>query len=413
MNDLLDHYTNLLGLNETSWSVSSVDLVRGQQKVVVGLVHQKGVPVKCSSCGESGGVFDHAPKRSWRHLDTMKFETEIQAKIPRCRCDECGVKTIQIPWADRFVRLTREFECHTVRVLQECGNVKRATNLLGIDWSATHAIMKKAVERGLERRGDEEIPYVGMDEKSFGRGQDYVSLMTDLVEGRVLEVVPERTKEAADKLWECLSTEQREGVMGVAMDMWQAYIKSAGEAVPEAAIVHDKFHIAKYLTEAVDKVRRGEHRELKKSGDETLTGSRQLWLFNHENVRAEKWKRFEELSRADLKTARAWAIKENFRWFWEYTYPGNARKFFKKWYGWATRSQLEPIRKVARMLKGHFERIVSYFEHPITNAVTEGLNSRIQELKSSARGFRGFSNYRARILFYCGKLELMPNGANH
>ena len=110
----------------------------------------------------------------------------------------------------------------------------------------------------------------------------------------------------------------------------------------------------------------------------------------------------------DLKTARAWAIKENFRWFWEYSYAGNAEKFFTRWYGLARRSQLEPIKKVALTLRNHLDGLLGYFRHRVTNATAEGFNSRIQSIKSAARGFRSFKNYRLRILFYCGKLDLSP-----
>ena len=114
----------------------------------------------------------------------------------------------------------------------------------------------------------------------------------------------------------------------------------------------------------------------------------------------------------ELKTSRAWAIKEQFRWFWEYRYAGNARKFFNRWYGWATRSRLAPIIKVAKMLKRYLENTLTYFRHGITNAMSEGFNSRIQSIKSQARGFRAFGNYRTRT-FYCGKLNLLPTEISH
>ena len=106
--------------------------------------------------------------------------------------------------------------------------------------------------------------------------------------------------------------------------------------------------------------------------------------------------------------ARAWAIKELFSKLWNYSYERSARKFFQNWFGWAARSRLPAIIKVAKMIKRHLENILTYLRHPITNAVTEGLNSKIQAIKSNARGFRSFQNYRTRILFFCGKLDLCP-----
>jgi transposase len=250
---------------------------------------------------------------------------------------------------------------------------------------------------------------VGIDEKSFGSGQDYISLMTDLDNHRVLEVSPGRTIDSCDKLWETLSEEQRALITAVSMDMWQAFMTSTEKNVPEAEVVHDKFHISKHLNDAVDKVRRQENKQLRSDGDERLKGTRQLWLYNEDNLSDDRYYELLTAMRSDLKTGRAWAIKENFRHFWTHVYASTAASFFHRWYGWAIRSRLEPIKKVARMLKGHLGGILSYFRHHVTNAITEGFNSRIQSIKSSARGFRRFANYRLRVLFYCGKLEMLPN----
>lgn len=411
MDKLHHHYRLLLGLDE-SWNVEDVDLCLEDKRVSLRLSHAGG-PVCCPKCGAACSIADHAPERTWRHLDTMQFETRLQARVPRSKCAECGVKTVAVPWAGKHSRFTLLFEAMVLSVLNACGNAQAAALLLGLDWDAVHGIMKRAVDRGLQRRQPEPIPHVGMDEKSFGRGQSYISLMTDLDQSRVLEVVEERTIEAAERLWDTLAEEQRAAVEAVALDMWPAFIKAARTKAPQAALVHDRFHISRYLTEAVDRVRRAEHKALKKEGDDTLTGTRQLWLFNLENLDPDRLLEFEALRDLELKTARAWTLKENFRWFWEYARAGNARRFFEKWYGWAVRSRLEPIRKVAKMLKRHLENLLTWFRHPITNAVTEGLNSRIQGIKAQARGFRSFENYRTRILFYCGKLDLMPELPTH
>ena len=188
--------------------------------------------------------------------------------------------------------------------------------------------------------------------------------------------------------------------------MWQAFENSVRKNAPQADIVHDKFHISKHLNEAVDKIRRQEHKQLKQEGDERLTGSKQLWLYNEENIRESRRQEFEALKNQDLKTARGWAMKENFRGFWTYCYAGAAENFFDDWYSWVSRSRLEPMMKAGKMIKTRLGNILTYFKHYITNALSEGFNSRIQAIKSNARGFRNFGNYRTRILFFCGKLDL-------
>jgi transposase len=209
--------------------------------------------------------------------------------------------------------------------------------------------MRRAVQRGLERRQLERLKYLGMDEKSFRRGQSCVTLLTDLEESRVLDVVEERTAEAAGQFWDMLSAEQKQGVEAVAVDMWEPFIQTIQTQVPDADIVHDKFHVSKYLGEAVDKVRRQEHKELLAQGDETLKGTRQLWLYGMENVPAKHAQRFDAIKELNLETSRAWAIKEVFRNFWLCDTVKKAGRYFGQWYGWAIRSRLEPVKKVARM----------------------------------------------------------------
>jgi transposase len=344
----------------------------------------------------------------WRHLDTMQFETLVRARVPRSECLEHGVKTMAVPWAATLGRFTLHFERFAIEVLLACASVSQACELLGIGWESAHEIMRRAVERGLERRQLDQLKHLGMDEKSFKRGQSYIMLLTDLEQARVVEVVEDRTEEAAGKLWESLSPDQKQAVEAVAVDMWEPFIQTVKQQVPAADVVHDKFHVSKYLNEAVDKVRRAEHKQLLAEGDETLKGTRQLWLYNPQNLRPEQVSAFAVLKELNLKVARAWAAKELFTQFWEYQEEGWARRFFKNWFGWVSRSCLKPLVEVAQMLRRHLENLLTYLKHRITNAVTEGLNSKIQSIKSAARGFRNFENYRTRILFFCGKLDLYP-----
>lgn len=338
MEKLSEHYGLLLGLDD-SWEASEVELDLEGQRVEIRLTHRGG-PVNCPECRTACSIADHAPERSWRHLDTMQFETVLRAATPRANCPRCGVKTIAVPWAGKHSRFTLLFEAFAVRVLQAANNVKRAAALLGLDWDSVHRIMERAVERGLARRSLDEVRHVGVDEKSFGRGHDYVSVLTDLSGARVLEVSQGRDQAGADALWQALPEAQAAQIEAAAVDMWPAYAAAVATHAPQAEIVHDRFHVSKHLNEAVDQVRRGEHKILKKQGDDRLTGSKQLWLFNSENLKDDQWLRFEPLKDQELKTSRAWAIKEQFRWFWEYRYAGNAKKFFDRWYGWAARSRL-------------------------------------------------------------------------
>jgi transposase len=400
------HYGLLLGIG-SPWQVRQVDLKLEAQRVEVEVAYEPNASVACPQCGCTCARYDHAPQRQWRHLDVMQFTTIIRARAPRCRCPEHGVVTVQVPWAQPHGRFTLMFEAFAVTVIQAARSYVQAMEILKVDWHTIDQIVRRAVERGLLSRCTDDLKYVGVDEKSFGRGQDYVSVMTDLTGRRLLDVVKDRDTQSALELWEQLPQPQRDKVEAVAIDMSESFANAAAQAAPLATIVYDKFHVSKHLNEAVDKVRRQEHKRLLEQGDQSLTSTKYLWL-RGACPQGESALNFEQLCERNLKTARAWCHKETFCEFWLQDDIAQALPFFNKWFGAARRSKLEPIKKAALTLKNHLQGLLNYFIHPITNAISEGFNSKIQAIKADARGFRRFENYRYRILFHCGKLNLQP-----
>ncbi len=401
-----EFYRQILGL-ERPWVVEEVDLAVSEKRVVVRLGYEAGT-LWASEDGEHRlPCHDHV-ERFWKHLDSCGFETLLAARVPRLRLPDGRVEPIPVPWAQKGSRFTRLYERLAIEVIRASASVSAAARLLGLSWEQVHGIMARAVERGIERRDLTGLRYVGLDEKSFGAGQSYISVMSDLEGSRVLEVTDGNDAQSAGVLWECLPPEAVEAIEAVAADMSGHFKTSVGQYAPEAELVHDRYHISAHLNQAVSQVVRAENKRLRALGDERLKGTQRLFGYHPDHLQEEDALRFDQLRGSDLKSARAWAIKENFRRFWDFRYQANARKFFKAWYGWARRSKLAPIKKAAKTLKNHFENIITYLRHPITNAATEALNSRIQSLKSAARGFRSFLNYRTRILFFLGKLDLYP-----
>jgi len=337
------------------------------------------------------------------------MKTFIHSHIPRVKCPHHGIKTIHINWADEMVRFTHLFERLAIQMLKSSANRSQTAKVLRVSWDELNHIMSRAVDRGLSRRKNELIPSIGMDEKSFLSGHSYVTVMTDNEGKRVIDVAENRDKDAVDTLWQGLSDEQRKNVQSVCMDFWKAYISGARRHVPQADIVYDRFHVTKHLNEAVDKVRKKEHRELRQKKDASLSGTKYLWLKNPENWTAKDEDRYAVLSENQLAVGRAWNRKELFREFWSLTTINEAEAFFKRWYFSATHSRLKPIIEVAKMLKRHIEGLLTWIKHHITNGLAEGLNSKIQQIKSIARGFRDFNNYRIAILFHLGGLDMIPH----
>lgn len=315
---------------------------------------------------------------------------------------------VRVSWAEDRSRFTLMFEAFAIRVLLASASLKAGCGVLRISWDQAQQIMERAVARGLGRRKIEALRYVGLDEKSFGHGQSYISLLCDLDQGRVLEVSLSRSFDATRELWLGLTQPQRDSIAAVAMDMWDAYLTATHICVPQARIVYDKFHVSQELNTAVDLIRRKEHQHLLQQGDQRLTGTRQWWLMRPERLSEACRGQFERLVRTQLKAARAWIARQLFDSFWQSPDLTSAQEFFCFWYGRAIRSRIPQLKTVAKMLRSHLERLLNYILHPITNAVTEGFNSKIQALRHAARGFRSFANYRVRILFCCGKLSMLP-----
>jgi transposase len=271
--------------------------------------------------------------------------------------------------------------------------------------------MERAVKRGLARRRLDPVPYLGVDETSFRRRHRYVTVVSDLEKPRVLDVQDHRRRESLDAFWDQWPQEHKEAIVGVAMDMCEPYIQSTLDAVPgaEEKIVFDKFHIAKNLGDAVDKVRRQEHRQLLAEGKPWLKGTKYDWLRHPSQFSDEAWKAFmAKMHRHHTKTARAWNLKEFFMGIYEYFDAGPADVQFQSWYQWARRSRLEPFKKLALTFRKYWRNIRTYFQHNITNAASETINSMIQRVKVMARGFRNPARFRMAILFHCGGLKLYP-----
>ena len=398
-------YEHLLGL-KTPWSVKSVDLSLAEQRVVVEVVLKPGQVWADPTDATKRAHVNGWSERQWRHLDTCQFETLIKARVPQLKYSDGTVEELTVPWAERYSRLTTLMTGFVIKLLQACPSTQSVCDLTRLSWSTVNAIMVSAVARGMLRRTEEEIPYLGIDEKSSEKGHSYASILTDIDRSRVLDLVPERKLDAAVSLLQTLTPSQRASVRAVAMDMWPAFMSAAKQCLSQADIVHDKFHVAKYLGEAVDAVRKQEHRSLAKVGTSPLTGSKWSWLKKYPDGRSAEAVSFRALNQLNLKTSRAWCIKENFTQFWSYSYQGAAKRFFKEWSNNAMRSRLEPVKKVAKMLRRHETGLLNYSRHRISNACAEGFNSAIQLIKANARGFRNFTNYRTRILFHCGKLDL-------
>jgi len=365
----------------------------------------------CPECGTELAGCDHADERTWHHLDTCQFQTHLHAEIPRVQCPTHGAKQLRVPWAEPRSCFTLLMERLVIDLILQCSTVKGACAIVGISWDDAWGIMQRAVARGQARKEARPIKYIGVDEKAFRKGHRYHTIVCDLERSTVEFVAEDRTTESLAAYYAQLTADQKSTLQAVAMDMWEPYIGATRDGLPdgESRIVYDRFHIMREMTKALDTVRKHEHREFLRAGEDSpLTGTKYVWLFSEERRPEYHTDTFATLQALNLKVGRAWAIKEALRTLWTYRQPAAVQRFFRDGSGWAVRSRLEPVKKVAATLKRHLDGVLRFVKHAITKGVAEGLNSRIMSIKRKAGGFRNPANFTTAIYFHCGGLDLYP-----
>ena len=402
-----DLYTTVLGL-VAPWSIARVELNASTAEVEVFIEAKTRSRMPCPECGLESGVHDRRERR-WRHLDTCEYRTMIVAQVPRVRCSEHGVRQVTVPWGEPGSRYTSAFEAFAIGWLLEA-TISAVARRLRLTWDQVDGIMQRAVRRGLARRADLAPTRIGVDETSFQKRHEYVTVVTDLDTRDVLYVADDRKKESLEGFFDLFEPAALLCIEVVSMDMWAPYISVVEWNLHGAdeKICFDKFHVAKHLGDAVDKVRRQEQRQLVEEGDRSLVGTKYTWLRNPETLPSETTGFFERMKRVAIRTARAWAIKEHAMCLWHYTSRTWARKAWTAWISWAMRSRLEPVRRVGRMVRDHLEGIINAIVLRATNAAAESVNSKIQRVKRMACGFRNRERFRNAIYFHLGGLDLLP-----
>ena len=401
-------YSKLLGIHDP-WYISKITFDETAERVDVYVEHDNPIIIACPVCGKTNSIYDHSPESTYQHLNTCQFSTYVHIRLPRVKCPIHGVRQIASELGEKGSGHTFSFERYLIDIAKEC-SIQAVSRLTGVGWERLWTVIERAIARGFRRKKHRIPQHIGIDEKSFAKGHRYETLVYDNERGTVEYVGDYRSQQSLEDYYRCFEVFEKEQVKSVSMDMWDPYIAATKLHIPgaEEKIVFDKFHIMKMLNEAVDKVRRQEHKELREQKNDVLKGTRFLWLWAEENVPAWRLPEFKQLQKLDLKVCRAWAIKENLRHFWDYSNEQWAAKFFDKWYRWASHSRLQPIIQAAKSIKRHYQNIATYITHKVTNALGESLNGTIEKVKRLACGFRNREHYKKAIYFHCGGLDLYP-----
>ena len=327
----VDLYSAILGV-QSPWRVTEVDLRQEQGEVEVFVEHGSKEALRCPECDEEAKRHD-TRRRSWQHLPTCQFKTILTADVPRVRCETHGTKTIGVPWSDPGSGFTALFEALVIDWLGEA-SIAGVARRLDLTWDQVDGVLQRAVRRGLARRELAPARRLGVDETSFQKRHEYVTLVGDLDRGVVHHVADGRGKDALRAYFEGLSERARARIESVAMDMWAPYIVATFDSLDlaEAKICFDKFHVAMHLGGAVDRVRREENRALREQGDNALVGTKYVWLHHPDRMPERHYPRFGALMKRALKTSRAWLLKELGMDALNAPDREAAKELFERWY---------------------------------------------------------------------------------
>jgi transposase len=386
------------------WKVDDVKVDFNLEEVDI-FVSYIGDKAECPVSMELCGIYDHRKTRRWRHLDTMQFKTFVNCKVPRVKSSK-GVNTIKVPWADNYERHTYLFERLTIDLLKATKNQTQTAHLLRCGFNVVNRVIHLSVERGMERRPkDVAFTNLSLDEKAFKKGHQYVTVLSSPLAGCVIDIAEGRDKQTTKALLEqVIKPEYRDSVKTVSVDMWKAYLNSVEDILPNASVVHDRFHLIKYLNDAIDKVRR---REVKQH--EELKNSRFVLLKNQANLTDKQQIVFEHIQAANYQVSKAWRVREDFKDIFGSPTMTEALTLFVKWGASVLNTNIKEVIKVAKMFNNHIKGVCNALTQSFSNAMAERLNGKIQEIKTVGRGYRTFKNFRSAILFFHGGLNLYPH----
>lgn len=376
--------------------------------IEVGIRARRNCRPYCSGCGRRGPCYDHLPERRFEFIPIWGFAVFFVYARRRVDCKRCGVVAELLPWAHGKHTLTDAY-------MQFLANWARKLSWLEVarsfhtSWQKVFHSVQWLVSWGLERRVLGPISAIGVDEIAYSRGHKYLTLVYQIEAGmvRLLWVGKERTMETFRGFFDLLGQELCAGIEFVCSDMWQPYLKVIRERCGGALHILDRFHIVSTMNKALDEVRTGEARKLSSEGSEpVLKRSRWCLLKRRGNLTGPQKGRLRELLRCNLRTVRAYLLKEDFQQVWEYESPTWAGKFLDQWCTDALRSRIKPMKKVARMVRKHRELILNWFraKGQISNGVVEGLNNKAKLTMRKSYGFRSPEVLEIALLHALGKL---------
>lgn len=393
---------------DTPWKITRIEFGESEGIIRVFIDFPRGSVFCCPVCSKSVKAYDTTEKE-WRHLSFFQYACYLVVRVPRIACPDDGILQIAVPWAREGADFTFLFESFAMILVREMP-VNRVSQIINVDDNKLWRMMHHYTEAARKKEDYSGVKQIGVDETSKAKGHDYVSLFVDLGKKRTIFVAEGKGSETMAAFTEDFKEHlgNPHDITDVSIDMSPAFIKGVEENLPNAAITFDKYHIMKIINTAVDDVRKAEVKE-----QSLLRGQKYIFLKNRKNLtesQHKSLKAIEAMPRLNLKTVRAYHIRENFQEIYKEETREGFERALKRWYFWATHSRIDPIRDAAKTIRRHWTGVLRWYDSKINNGILEGLNSMVQAAKAKARGYRTFRNLKTVIYMLTGKLDYTKVG---
>lgn len=394
-------FTAALGLIPP-WCVVRSDFRPDQRLLEIQVDFKAGSRFACPDCAAADcAVYDTAEKR-WRHMDFFQHQSFIVARVPRVECPRCGVRLLTVPWARAGSGFTLLME-GLILEMSRSTPVRNIAQLMRVSDNRVWRVIQHYVDDAVSRIDCSEVTVIGVDETSAKKRHDYISCFFDMTSKRLVFATEGREHQVVAAFARFLGEHggDASAVKEVSCDMSPAFIKGVRDFLPEAEVTFDKFHVAKLLGDAVERVRRSEWRS-----DKTVKGGRYALLKNPANLTAKQREQLKDITSRNAALAEVYRMKETFRDLYRQPDRVAAHGFLKGWIATAMNSQLKPLVKAAKTINNRAKGILRWYTTRMTNAVLEGLNSLLQAAKRKARGYRLHRTFITMAYLIAGKLDL-------
>ena len=381
---------------------------RYHHEIEVSIVPRKHSRANCSGCGNRRPGYDRLPERRYEFIPFWGFKVFLVYAKRRVQCDDCGVVAETVPWARGKHQLCDAYMLYLADWAKKM-SWKEVAQRFRTSWEKVFHSVEYVVNWGLEHRDMNGITAIGVDEVQWHKGHKYLTLVyqIDSANTRLLWIGKERTEATFQTFFDQLGEEASKRIEYVCSDMWKPYLKVIKQRASHALHILDRFHIVARMNKALDEVRASEHRSMKQDGYEpVLTKSRWLLLKRPENLTEKQDTKLQELLQYNLKSIRAYLLKEEFQHLWDYVSPAWAGKFIDQWTTKVMRSKIEPMKREAKTVRRHKDLILNWFiaKKAFSSGVVEGLNTKVKLTVRKSYGFRTFKCTEIALYHVLGKL---------